>query len=576
MTAMTSPAVPVATSAAVRVDGLTQRFGDRVAVDDLTLDIAPGEIFGLLGPNGAGKTTTIRLLATLLPVQEGRIAVYGVDAAADPMEVRYRLGYVPQQLSIDRDLTAWQNVTWFARLYDVPHSQVSVRVREALDMMGLLDVADRVAGKFSGGMVRRLELAQALVGRPALLVLDEPTVGLDPIARDAVWERILSLQRRDGMTVLITTHYMEEADALCDRVGLMADGRLRAVGAPAELKRRLGPDATLEDVFRAYSGHGLSSPDRPDASEVAEPAAWPVSPSPAPAAFPVRAPVPASVPAPVPVTSLQTAGQAAAPVVRTPHGLDRLALLGRRVGTFSLVELQRLAHDPVELLTRAVQPALWMLIFGQTFSRLHAIPTGNLSYLQFLAPGIIAQSALFISIFYGIQIIWDRDAGILSKLLVTPTPRTALITGKAFAAGVRAVAQVVVIVGLSLLMGVHMTLNPLRLLGAMAVVMLSAGFFSCLSMVLAGLLRVRERLMGIGQAITMPLFFASNALYPIAIMPAWLQALSRVNPLSYEVDALRSLLIGAPGTLWLDGVVLVVAAVAGIVAAAGLLGRLVR
>jgi ABC-2 type transport system ATP-binding protein len=523
MTAMTSPAVPVATSAAVRVDGLTQRFGDRVAVDGLTLDIAPGEIFGLLGPNGAGKTTTIRLLATLLPVQEGRIAVYGVDAAADPMEVRYRLGYVPQQLSIDRDLTAWQNVTWFARLYDVPRSQVSARVREALDMMGLLDVADRVAGKFSGGMVRRLELAQALVGRPALLVLDEPTVGLDTIARDAVWERILSLQRRDGMTVLITTHYMEEADALCDRVGLMADGRLRAVGAPAELKRRLGPDATLEDVFRAYSGHGLSSPDRPDASEVAEPAAWPASASPASAASPVRAPVPASALDSAPVTSLQAAGQAAAPVVHTPHGLDRLALLGRRVGTFSLVELQRLAHDPVELLTRAVQPALWMLIFGQTFSRLHAIPTG-----------------------------------------------------KAFTAGVRAVAQVVVIVGLSLLMGVRMTLNPLRLLGAMAVVMLSAGFFSCLSMVLAGLLRVRERLMGIGQAITMPLFFASNALYPIAIMPAWLQALSRVNPLSYEVDALRSLLIGAPGTLWLDAVVLVVAAVAGIAAAAGLLGRLVR
>ncbi|WP_331110817.1 ABC transporter permease [Oryzihumus sp.] len=251
-------------------------------------------------------------------------------------------------------------------------------------------------------------------------------------------------------------------------------------------------------------------------------------------------------------------------------------ILPSRVVTLCLVEMQKLRHDRTELVTRAVQPALWLLVFGETFTRLHAIPVGGMSYLDFLAPGIIAQSALFVAIFYGIQIIWDRDAGVLAKLLVTPTPRTALVTGKAFAAGVRALAQAVVVLVLSALLGVALSLNPLDMLGTAAVVMLGSAFFACLSITIAGLVLHRDRLMGIGQAITMPLFFASNALYPIAIMPRWLQAVSRVNPLSYEVDALRGMLIGAPAHLPLDFGVLVVAASLAIAAAASLLGRLAR
>jgi ABC-2 type transport system permease protein len=246
------------------------------------------------------------------------------------------------------------------------------------------------------------------------------------------------------------------------------------------------------------------------------------------------------------------------------------------MGAFALVELQKLTHDRSELVTRMVQPALWLLIFGQTFSRLHVIDTGDVSYLAFLAPGIIAQSALFISIFYGIQIVWDRDAGILAKLMVTPAPASALITGKAFAAGVRSVAQVVGVLVIAYLMGVHLTFNPLKILAAMAVVVLGSAFFACLSMTLAGLVRNRDRLMGIGQAITMPLFFASNALYPIDVMPQWLRWLSAVNPLSYEVNALRGLLIGTPSNWLVDIGVLVVAAVAGVAAASALLRRLVR
>ncbi len=242
---------------ALECRGLRYRFGDHVAVDGVDLTVSRGEVFGLLGPNGAGKTTTIRVVNTLLPLQEGTVTVLGYDVARSPMAVRWMLGYVPQQLSIESALTGRENVMWFARLFDVPRAERKQRVSDALEVMGLGDAADRVAGTYSGGMVRRLELAQALVNRPALLVLDEPTVGLDPVARDGVWQRVEDLRRASGMTVLLTTHYMEEADALCDRVALMHLGTIRAEGTPDELKASLWEGATLEDVFRHHTGGSL-------------------------------------------------------------------------------------------------------------------------------------------------------------------------------------------------------------------------------------------------------------------------------------------------------------------------------
>ncbi|MFF4906567.1 MULTISPECIES: ABC transporter permease [unclassified Streptomyces] len=263
-------------------------------------------------------------------------------------------------------------------------------------------------------------------------------------------------------------------------------------------------------------------------------------------------------------------------LLRPPQPRAGWRLLPARVAAMCAVELQKLRHDRTELYTRAVQPALWLLIFGQTFTRIKAIPTDGIPYVDYLAPGIIAQSAMFIAIFYGIQIIWERDAGILNKLLVTPTPRSALITGKAFAAGVKSLIQAVVVIVIAALLGVALTWNPLKLLGVAAIVVLASAFFSCLSMTIAGVVLSRDRLMGIGQAITMPLFFGSNALYPVSIMPGWLQAISRFNPLSYQVDALRGLLLGTHAHVALDLAVLLVAAVLGITAASSLLGRLAR
>ena len=244
-------------ASAVVCSGLTYRFGTHTAVDHIDLRIDRGETFGLLGPNGAGKTTTIRMLTTLLRPMEGTISVFGVNVAERPMLIRRMIGYVPQLLSADATLTGRENVELFARLFDVPRSRRRALVEEALAAMGLTEPAQRLVKTYSGGMVRRLELAQALVNAPRLLVLDEPTVGLDPIARADVWEHIGRLRERAGMTVLMTTHHMEEADLHCDRVALMHRGTVRATGSPADLKAMLGPDTTLDDVFRHFTGGTL-------------------------------------------------------------------------------------------------------------------------------------------------------------------------------------------------------------------------------------------------------------------------------------------------------------------------------
>lgn len=252
--------------------------------------------------------------------------------------------------------------------------------------------------------------------------------------------------------------------------------------------------------------------------------------------------------------------------VRLPGIADRLADAPAAVRsylrkTLALVamESQKLRHDPTELLTRAVQPALWLVIFGEVFTRIRAIPTGPLPYIDFLTPGILAQSVLFVAIFYGIAAIWERDLGILHKFMATPTPRTALVLGKGLSAGVRALSQVAIIYALAALLGVNLNWNPLAILGVVVIVLLGAGLFATFSLIIASFVKTRERFMGIGQLLTMPLFFASNAIYPIAVMPSWLQAIAAGNPLTYMVDALRTLMVipatGVNGLL-VDGAVL--------------------
>ena len=207
------------------------------------------------------------------------------------------------------------------------------------------------------------------------------------------------------------------------------------------------------------------------------------------------------------------------------------------------LEIRKLRHDPTELITRAVQPVLWLLVFGQVFTRIHAIPTPGMSYIDFLAPGILAQSVLFIAIFSGMSLIWERDLGIIHKFLASPTPRTALALGKALSGGVRALPQSILVYVLAAILGVKIDWNPLALIGVLTAILLGAAAFSAFSLIIALLVKTRERFMGIGQVLTMPFFFASSAIYPISIMPGWLKVIAHGNPLTYEVDALRALML---------------------------------
>lgn len=211
------------------------------------------------------------------------------------------------------------------------------------------------------------------------------------------------------------------------------------------------------------------------------------------------------------------------------------------------VELKKLARDPTELASRAVQPLLWLVVFGQVFARVRAIPTGGVDYLAFLTPGILAQSVLFSAIFYGIAVIWERDLGIVHKLLVSPAHRGALVFGKAISAGFRGLVQAVVIYAIALALGISLRWNPLDIAGVLAAVLLGSAIFSTFSLIIACIVKTRERFMGIGQVLTMPLFFASNAIYPLALMPGWLRTVASANPLTYLVDALRGMMI-AGGT----------------------------
>ena len=240
--------------------GLTRRFGDLIAVDGLTIGVKEGEVFGLLGPNGAGKTTVIKMLTTLLPPTSGTASIAGSDIVQHPATVRRVIGYVPQLLSADGALTAEENLSVFAKLYDIPRAERMPRIRDALRFMDLQAVADKLVRTYSGGMIRRLEIAQSMLHRPKVLFLDEPTVGLDPMARHAVWERIDQLREELGTTILFTTHYMEEADALCDRVAFMHRGKVTAVGTTSHLKKTVGKrGATLDQVFEYYTGGTLES-----------------------------------------------------------------------------------------------------------------------------------------------------------------------------------------------------------------------------------------------------------------------------------------------------------------------------
>lgn len=240
----------------IEINSLSRIFHKLVAVDGISISVNAREVFGLLGSNGAGKTTTIKMLTTLLPPTSGDARVAGFSIKTRPVDVRRSIGYVPQAVSVDGSLTGYENLLIFAKLYDIPRSERESRIRETLDFMGLGDDGTRLVKEYSGGMVRRLEIALSTLHRPKVLFLDEPTVGLDPIARDSVWKLLKDLRDNFGTTLFFTTHYMEEAELHCDRIAIMQKGRISAMGSCKELESSFGSTLhSLNEVFAHYAGN---------------------------------------------------------------------------------------------------------------------------------------------------------------------------------------------------------------------------------------------------------------------------------------------------------------------------------
>jgi ABC-2 type transport system ATP-binding protein len=243
----------------LEVKNLTKKFGDVTAVDSISFAIEKGEVFGIVGPNGAGKTTTIKILTTLLPPTAGEAFAGGFNVVKYPSKVRRIIGYVPQLLSADGTLSGYENLLMFAKLYDIPKKEREKRISDSLKFMGLEASADKLVKSYSGGMIRRLEIAQSVLHRPSILFLDEPTIGLDPVAREAVWDYVRSIAQ-NGTTVLMTTHYLEEADAMCNRIAIMIRGRIAAIDTPLNLKLSVGDKNTsLNKVFESYIGKSIDS-----------------------------------------------------------------------------------------------------------------------------------------------------------------------------------------------------------------------------------------------------------------------------------------------------------------------------
>lgn len=241
----------------IEVDRLSHAYQLKMAVDQISFKVKTGSIFGLLGPNGAGKSTTIKMLTTLLPATSGTASIVGYDIVKEPAKVRENIGYVPQLLSADGELTAYENLSLSAKLYGISRETRIKRIREVLEFMGLAEVSKDLVKSFSGGMIRRLEIASSLLHEPRVLFLDEPTVGLDPAARKLLWRHIQEWRTQFQTTILMTTHDMDEADNQCDIVAFMHQGHIVAMDSPQKLKTSLGPKSTLDDVFILHTGSSI-------------------------------------------------------------------------------------------------------------------------------------------------------------------------------------------------------------------------------------------------------------------------------------------------------------------------------
>ncbi|MFI0976107.1 ATP-binding cassette domain-containing protein [Streptomyces sp. NPDC021093] len=554
----------------IKTEGLTREFGGRRAVDGLDIEVRPGEIFGLLGPNGAGKTTTIRILTTLLSPTSGRATVCGLDVSRDAAEVRRRIGYVSQEKGVRHLLTARESAEIEADLHHIPRRERERRVSEVLDVVGLLPEAGRQVAEFSGGMLKRLDLACGLLQQPEVLILDEPTLGLDVQARHRIWEHVARL-RGHGVSVLLTTNYLDEADRLCDRVAIIDEGRKVVSGAPDELKYGVGAEVlhvvtddvagirslvdgqdwvhrllepeprtvhlhvddamaalafvagaghehgvvvdqigyqrpTLDDVFLLHTGHRVNAADEE------------------------RPPAPARPPSPAASAHLGARGR----------------LSGYRQETVALLRrwYLQLRRERLNLVFTLLQPAIWLVFFGSSLRG--AVDPGAVAgadYIAFMLPGVIAFTAVGLGVSGAVPLLWDKETGYLGRLMSMPLARGSIVVSRILFQMALGAVQTVIILLVALALGARPAAHVGDTLLVLVAVMLLTAALTAAFIALAYTSSSHTTFFAISGFASFPLLFASNAFVELDAMPQWLAAVARLNPLTYAIEVVRGLVL---------------------------------
>jgi ABC-2 type transport system ATP-binding protein len=580
---------------AVRVEGVSKRFGATVALAGVDLEVPEGTVFGLLGPNGAGKTTLVRILATLLTPDGGRAEILGRDVVRQPVAVRELIGLTGQFAAVDEILTGRENLEMFGRLFKLSPDEAQRRAAELLERFDLADAADRPARTYSGGMRRRLDLASSLLKQPRILFLDEPTTGLDPRSRNQIWAIARELQR-EGTTLLLTTQYLEEADQLADQIAVIDHGRVIAEGTGNQLKDQVGgqilevelASAAQRDQAQAVLtrvGCGHPEPDeRPDrltlpaprdGLELIEEAASELRRSNIDVSdLGLRRPtlddvflqltgVPASENGgpPSPAASAEARAERVRPTLRLE--VPSAASVRSAITDAAVVTGRNLRHfirQPQLLVFSTIQPVMFVLLFVYVFGGAvsGSLPAG-VDYVDFLLPGIFVQSVTFRATQTAIGLAEDLERGVVDRFRSMPMARSAVLLGRTVADLVRNILIIGLMIAVGYLVGFRFHGGVSGALASIAVV---AAFGFALSWIFAFVALTvpgAEAAQSAGFVVVFPLVFASSVFVPISTMPDWLQAFAKVSPVTVTADAARSFaLTGAPASLgaaaaWIGG-----------------------
>ncbi len=532
------------------------------ALDGLSFAVEPGTVYGLLGPNGAGKSTTVKVLSTLTRPDSGTATVAGTDVAADPDGVRRSIGLVSQRPSSDPMATGRENLVLAGRIQGMNRTDATDRATWLLERFGIADAADRLVRTWSGGMARKLDVAIGLVHRPQVLFLDEPTTGLDPEARAEMWAEIGRMAGDDHMTVLLTTHYLDEADRLAHRLAIVDHGKVAVEGTPDELKTELRGDVLQVELENEPEAEQATSRlgSLPGLSAVLRDGCLVRARSDEGARV-----VPACLRDAGRSRDRRGVGNTRPAVARRRVPPLRRPLLPRRggglmstqVGTLvrhstylSLRSIKALLRQPIFLVITLIQPMVWLLLFGKLFESVITIPGfdngGSTSYLEFLTPGVIAMTALFSAMWAGTVYIDDMQRGVMDRLLASPVRRGAMMNGTLVYQSVTSIVQTVIVLLVALLAGARFDGGVVGVVVTLVSACLLTVICAALSNAIALMTRQQESLIGISQLLSLPLTFLSSAIMDPALAPGWLQTCAKYNPLDWAVVASRETLLGSP------------------------------